>query len=150
MAELLVNEGFAVTVVTPEPEVAAWTHKTLEQHRIQARLLELGVRIVVAHTVVRVAADGVVVDCVYTGRQQTIECDSVVFVTSRLPNETLCLDLLDLRDEWESAGLISVRAVGDALSPGSIAAAVWDGRRFAEDLGRSDERVVFPRNIAAI
>lgn len=150
MAELLVNEGLAVTIVTPEPEVAVWTHKTLEQHRIQARLLDLGVRIVVAHTADRVTADGLVVGCAYTGRQQTIECDSAVFVTSRLPNETLCLDLLDRRDEWGSAGLISVRAVGDALSPGSIAAAVWDGRRFAEDLGRSEERVVFPRNIAAI
>lgn len=150
MAELLVNEGSAVTLVTPEPEVAAWTHKTLEQHRIQARLLDLGVRIVVAHTADRVVADGVVVGCVYTGRQQTIECDSAVFVTSRLPDETLYLDLLNRRDEWGSTGLISVRAVGDALSPGSIAAAVWVGRRFAEDLGRSDELVVFPRDIAAI
>lgn len=127
-----------------------WTHKTLEQHRIQAGLLDLGVRVVVAHTADRVAADGLVVGCAYTGRQQTIECDSAVFVTSRLPNESLCLDLLDLRGEWESAGLTSVRAIGDALSPGSIAAAVWDGRRFAEDLGGSQERAMFPRNIAAI
>ena len=28
----------------------------------------------------------------------------------------------------------SVRAVGDAYSPGTIAAAVWDGRRYAEEL----------------
>jgi dimethylamine/trimethylamine dehydrogenase len=27
-----------------------------------------------------------------------------------------------------------VRAVGDASSPGTIAAAVWDGRRYAEEL----------------
>ena len=26
------------------------------------------------------------------------------------------------------------RAVGDAFSPGTIAAAVWDGRRYAEEL----------------
>ena len=27
-----------------------------------------------------------------------------------------------------------MRLVGDALSPGTIAAAVWDGRRYAEEL----------------
>jgi len=150
MAELLVGEGYSVTFVTPEPEVAAWAHKTMEQHRIQAHLLDRGVRIVVAHTAGRVVADGLVAQCAYTGREQLIECDAVMLVTSRLPNESLCLDLLELHDEWGSAGLVSVRTVGDAFSPGSIAAAVWDGRRFAEDLGRSAEPGPFPRNVAAI
>ena len=150
MAELLAREGYAVTFVTPEPEVAAWTHKTMEQHRIQARLLDLGVRVVVAHTADRIAAGCFVVRCAYTGRQQEIDGDAVVLVTSRLPTESLCLDLLEREDEWENAGLASVRTVGDALSPGSIAAAVWDGRRFAEELGRSGEPVPFPRNIAVI
>ena len=36
--------------------------------------------------------------------------------------------------EWAAAGLQSVRAVGDAYCPGTIAAAVWDGRRYAEEL----------------
>ena len=150
MAELLVGEGYSVTFVTPEPEVAAWAHKTMEQHRIQARLLDLGVRIVVAHTAGRVTSDGITV-CAPTpaGNRRSIVtpwCSSrAVFRTSRL-----CLDLLELHDEWGSAGLVSVRTVGDAFSPGSIAAAVWDGRRFAEDLGRSGEPGPFPRNVAAI
>jgi len=122
----------------------------MEQHRIQARLLDLGVRTVVAHTADRVTSDGITVCCAYTGREQEIDCESVVLVTSRLPNESPCLDLLKLQDEWGSAGLVSVRTVGDALSPGSIAAAVWDGRRFAEDLGRSGESGPFPRNVATI
>jgi dimethylamine/trimethylamine dehydrogenase len=150
IAELLVEDGYVVTLVTPEPEVAAWTHKTMEQHRIQARLLELGVRVVVAQTADRVTDDGLVVRCAYTGRERMIECDTAVLVTSRLPNDAVALGLLDLRDEWASAGLTSVRAVGDALSPGSIAAAVWDGHRFAEDVGRSAEHIAFPRNVPAI
>ena len=150
MAELLVKDGDAVVYVTPEPEVATWTHKTMEQHRIQARLLHLGVRIVTAHGADRIASDGLVARCEYTEREQLIESDAVVLVTSRLPNEDLYLDLLDHREQWESAGLVSVRAVGDAFSPGSIAAAVWDGRRFAEELGRSDETAHFRRNIAAL
>jgi len=150
IAELLAGEGYSVTFVTPEPEVAAWTHKTMEQHRIQARLLDLGVRVVVAHTAGRVTSDGIIVCCAYTGREQEIDGDAVVLVTSRLPNESPCLNLLKLQDEWGSSGLVSVRTVGDAFSPGSIAAAVWDGRRFAEDVGRSAEPGPFPRNVAAI
>ena len=74
----------------------------------------------------------------------------MVLVTSRLPEEDLYLEFLDHREQWESAGLVSVRTVGDAFSPGSIAAALWDGRRFAEELGRRDETVHFRRNIAAL
>jgi len=150
MAELLAKDGYSVAYVTPEPEVATWTHKTLEQNRIQARLLHLGVRIVTSHGPERVVSDGLVVRCEYTEWEQLIECDSVVLVTSRLPNERLFLDVLDLREQWGSAGLVSVRTVGDAFGPGSIAAAVWDGRRFAEDLGGVDETAVFLRNIAAL
>ena len=55
-----------------------------------------------------------------------LECDALLLVTSRLPNDELAQSLAG------SGG--SVRAVGDAYSPGTIAAAVWDGRRYAEDL----------------
>jgi dimethylamine/trimethylamine dehydrogenase len=150
LAELLVRWGYSVVLVTPEPEVSSWTHKTMEQHRIQGRLLDLGVEIVVGHAVERTRPDGLVVHCVYTERERIIECDSSVFVTSRLPNETLYLDLVGLKEAWPEAGLSSVRAVGDALSPGSIAAAVWDGRRFAEELGGVEGDELFPRNVAVV
>ena len=54
---------------------------------------------------------------------------------ARLPNEQLAIDLRNRASEWEATGLISVTAIADALAPSTIAAAVWDGRRFAEDLG---------------
>ena len=150
MAELLVKGGHSVVYVTPEPVVAAWTHKTMEQRRIQARLLDLGVRIITAHGAERVVSDGLVARCGYTGRERVVGCDAVVLVTSRLPNESLSLDLRSRQGEWGSAGLISARTVGDALSPGGIAAAVWDGRRFAEEIGRTGETAMFSRNIAAL
>jgi len=79
-----------------------------------------------------------------------VDCESVVFVTARLPHEALYLELLGRRDSWEEAGLKSVKAVGDAFSPGSIAAAIWDGRRFAEDLGRVDDDPWFPRDMVVV
>ena len=150
MAELLLKEGYSVLLVTPEPEVSSWTHMTLEQHRIQAHLLDLGAEVIVAHSVTGATASGLALQSVYTKSEQAVECESAVFVTSRLPNETLYLELLDRRQDWADAGLSSVRAVGDALSPGTIASAVWDGRRFAEDLGRAGDDAWFPRDIAVV
>ena len=45
-----------------------------------------------------------------------------------------------------------MRAVGDALCPGTIAAAVWDGRRYAEELGEPPDAdgVPFLREIAGL
>jgi dimethylamine/trimethylamine dehydrogenase len=57
-----------------------------------------------------------------------------VLVTARLPDDSLVTELQARRPDWEDAGVLSVRAVGDALAPGTIASAVWDGRRFAEEL----------------
>jgi dimethylamine/trimethylamine dehydrogenase len=42
-------------------------------------------------------------------------------VTARLPNDALALEL-------------GATAIGDAYAPGTIATAVWDGRRYAEEL----------------
>ena len=147
LAELLRTEGYSVLLVTPEPEVSAWTHMTMEQHRIQARLLDLGVEITVAHAVERVADGGAVLRSVYTGAERAVAGDAVVLVTSRLPNESLHLEFLDLREGWNAQELKLVRVVGDALSPGTIASAVWDGRRFAEDLGKDRPEEPFKRNV---
>ncbi len=142
LAELLVTEGWSVTLVTPAADVSTWTHNTMEQHRIQGRLLDVGVEIVTAHELDRTDPAGLVVRCVYTGQPREIDCETAVLVTSRLPVDALYLELA----ERGAPG----RLVGDALSPGTIASAVWDGRRFAEELDAPRDEAVFPRNIAAI
>jgi dimethylamine/trimethylamine dehydrogenase len=46
-----------------------------------------------------------------------------------------------------------VRLIGDALSPGTIAAAVWDGRRYAEELDAApgdDALPPFRREVVAL
>jgi len=126
LAELLVAEGHSVTLVTPESLVSSWTANTMEQPRIQRRLIELGVTVVVSHAVSSAAADAVRVACGFSGRERELACDALVLVTARLPDEALMLEL--------DGRVASLRAVGDALSPGTIAAAVWDGRRYAEEL----------------
>jgi dimethylamine/trimethylamine dehydrogenase len=131
LAELLAAEGHEVTLVTPESRVSEWTVNTLEQHRIQRRLLELGVTVVASHTLLAAGDAHVRLACVYSEREQEFSCDSLVLVTARLPNDELAGEL-DTALDARTAPI--VRLIGDAWSPGTIAAAVWDGHRYAEEL----------------
>ena len=152
MAELLVAQGAAVTLVTPASEVSTWARNTLEQHKIQARLLHLGVRIETNQAVARIERGGVVTACVFTGRLRELAGETVLLVTARLPQQTLYRSLLDRRGEWAAAGLASVTAIGDAWAPSTIAAAVHAGRRYAEAFEEplSPDAMPFRREVTAL
>jgi dimethylamine/trimethylamine dehydrogenase len=145
LAELLAREGRAVTLVTPGARVSEWTVNTMEQDRIQRRLLELGVEVIVSQTLVGVGPGAARIACVYTERERELPADDVVLVTARDPRDGLSTELLDASDRWADAGISTVRAVGDAWAPATIAAAVWDGRRYAEQLEQEDDREVAVR-----
>ena len=57
-----------------------------------------------------------------------------MLVAARLPEESLFKDLLARQQEWPDQGLRSVRTLGDALAPLTIASAVWEGRLYAEEI----------------
>jgi dimethylamine/trimethylamine dehydrogenase len=126
LAEVLAAAGRKVTIVTPEARVSEWAQNTMEQHRIQKRLIEAGVEIRTTTAIVSAGAGRVRTACVYTGAEGEIACDDLVLVTARLPVDGLV-------EELAAPGGPVARAVGDAWSPGTIAAAVWDGRRYAEE-----------------
>jgi dimethylamine/trimethylamine dehydrogenase len=130
LAELLQSEGFAVEVVTPAPQASAWTVNTMEVDKIQRRLLLAGVVLRTSAALTAVCEVKVTVASTYTGRLSEVAADSVVMVTARLPEEEL---FLQLQARQEQGRVASVRAIGDAWAPGTIAAAVWSGRRFAEE-----------------
>ena len=95
----------------------------------------------------------ILTECAFTGQQSRIAADAVLLVTARLPVDGLCRELLGRRGEWADHGLQSVRAVGDALAPGTIAAAVWEGRRYAEELeapSEDSDTTPYRREIAAL
>jgi dimethylamine/trimethylamine dehydrogenase len=145
LAEQLRREGRQVTLVTPEPLASAWTVNTMEQTRIQAALLEAGVDVRVSRALARAGGGTAVTACVFTEREAEHACDAVVLVTGRLPHDALAPEL-------EAAGA-SVRAIGDAAAPGTIAAAVWDGRRYAEELDAppgDDALPPFRREVVAL
>ncbi len=134
LCEKLRSGGLDVILVTPAADVSHWTHNTMEQERIQTRLLELGVDVVARHNLVAIGEDEVELACVYTGRRQTRRCGSVVLVTARLPQDGLYYELTEMPNKLIRAGIKSVTRIGDCLAPGTIAAAVYSGHRYAREL----------------
>ncbi|MFP6745924.1 MAG: FAD-dependent oxidoreductase [Alphaproteobacteria bacterium] len=135
VAEALRNQGLEVDIVTPDPVVSSFTEFTLEQSRIQKQLLKAGVGIVTLHNLVELDSGGATVACVYTGKTRKLEAASVVMVTTMEPVDGLYHALVARQNEWADHGVRRIVRIGDCLAPGTIAAAVWSGHRFARELG---------------
>ena len=133
IAELLRGEGHQVTLATPALCVAQWTEYTLEQERIERRMVDLGVEILARHRLSRVADGTVEMVESLTGATVT-RPGSVVSVTARLPHDALYYALAGDAQALADAGIQSVKRVGDCFGPATIAAAVYEGHRYAREL----------------
>lgn len=138
--------------MTPAADVSSWTHITMEQHQIQKKLMEMDVVIIPHRNVTAVRKNSLTAACVYTDITTEYEFDSLVMVTSRRPNNDLYLDLKDKESDWADAGIQSVRVIGDANAPATIAYATFAGRRYAEELDAPDIGDDFPfkREVTAL
>ena len=145
IAELLRSEGYAVSLVTPSAQVSPWTVNTFEVVMIQRRLIAAGVDRLTDTVLTAVGTGGVALSDVYTGRTRDLVADAVVMVTARLPRDELLQELAERQERGEIA---TVRGVGDCFAPGTIAAAVWSGRRAAEEFEgpeQDNDNVLFLR-----
>ena len=134
IAEKLHKQGLETILLTPAPVVSSWSEETLEQELIQSRLVEMGVRIVTGYNLTKIESKGVQIAGVYGEKRQSVECSTVIMLTSRLPNDELFYGLKNRPHDLTAAGIQSVKRIGDALGPGLIAAAVWSGHRDAREL----------------
>jgi dimethylamine/trimethylamine dehydrogenase len=151
LAEKLRGMGVPVTLVTPALEVSAWTHNTLEQEKIERRLVELGVTLMTRRNLTGIGEDDVELTCLTSGEQRRVDATTVVLVTARLPVEDLYLDLMADPDSLSQAGIASVTRIGDCNTPSTIAAAVYAGHRYARELDQpAREGVPFKRELAAL
>lgn len=151
LAEMLLAEGRRVTLVTPAASASAWTARTLELNRIQRHLLGLGIEIRANRNLAALHDGEAELACVYSGRRERHPCAALVTVTMRLPEEALYRELLGDPAGLDAAGIKSVRAVGDALAPGTIFAAVYNGHRAARemDVALDADAVPFKRELPA-
>jgi dimethylamine/trimethylamine dehydrogenase len=144
LAELLAREGYVVTYATTAGLVGFWSRFTAEQVRSQARLIELGVEIIVSHAVEAIhgiTAETAIAElsCIFTGRAREIPCGGFVPVTSREPNDTLFHELMADPVANAAAGIASIQCTGDCKAPGLIVHAVYDGHRMARTIDSEAE-----------
>lgn len=146
LAEKLRADGLPVALVTPAELPSAWTVNTLEQPLIHRRLLDAGVDIYTLRNLTEFDGVEARLACVLTGREITIPARSLVTVTMRLPDNELARELEQSREAVDAAGIRSVTSIGDSLAPGTIAAAVYAGYRYARELDFSEgDSVPFER-----
>jgi dimethylamine/trimethylamine dehydrogenase len=122
----------------------------MEQHFIQSRLLKLGVEIIVNHKLLRINDDTVDLACIYSGQTRVVEASSVVMTVSRLPNDALYQELTASPDLLREAGINTLKRIGDCHGPSTIAAAVYEGHRFARELGEDTPEICFRREITEL
>jgi len=148
IAEKLRAENIPVVFVTPETLVSAWGKMVSEQPRVQKRLIDVGVKIVTAHTITSFNGETASINCIYSGIEQKIDADAVVSVTSRRPNESLYLELQDHVAEQPDRAPKSITRIGDCEAPAIIAGAVFSGHRYARELDTKvdpDARIKYDR-----
>ncbi len=129
-AELLASQGCEVTLVTPAPLVSYWSQFTLEQERVQRKLMQMGVRLQVQHTLRSIEGGSAKLASTVTGDTIPLECNSVVLVTDRISNDAL---YYELKPALEAGKLKSLRLIGDAEAPNIIAQAVFAGHLAARE-----------------
>ena len=131
LAELLVQRGCQVSLVTPAPLVSDWTKNTLEQERVQTRLAKLGVQVFLQNTLDALGPTGVVVTSAISGERCDLPCDAVVMVTERISNDDL---YYALKPALAKGLLTHLGLIGDAQAPHLIAQAVYSGHLAAREL----------------
>jgi dimethylamine/trimethylamine dehydrogenase len=125
IAEKLRRDSHEVTLVTPANEVSTWTTLTDEQHRIQERILNLGIRVKTGTALKEIRPGSVVAESIYTGETQEIYASTVIMATSRVAQDDL---YHSLKNE------IDIQRIGDCVAPGTIAAAVYAGHKYAREM----------------
>ncbi len=152
IAEHLAEQGHDVTFLTPASVVSPWTVTTLEQAKIQRKLIERGITILTNRKISKIGKDGCKSACVFSGQIQDIACNSVVLITERTRNNTLFDQLQEMQDK-DSSNIETLKLLGDAASPGLIADAVYSGHMAARNFEKDPAQVAqqfFKREIVSI
>ncbi|WP_371223103.1 FAD-dependent oxidoreductase [Roseovarius sp. 2305UL8-3] len=131
LAEHLAQAGLEVVFVTPASVVSPFTDHTLEQGRVQTRLIELGVEIIPTHVLTEIGAESICIACDYSDRPRDVPARSAVLVTERHRTTGLYEALKASGQAFNHLAL-----VGDAEAPGLIADAVWHGHLAAREFER--------------
>ena len=118
----LAEDGHEVTLVTPDALVGKDFNEWQSTRRCGA-LARLGVRFVTESAVVHWDGKLARIASLMDATEQKIEADALVFATTNIAEDSLCLEL-------ESRG-IPFTAIGDCTASRQAAFAIHDGRKAA-------------------
>ena len=136
LAELLAEQGCKVSLVTPAPMISYWSQFTLEQERIQSKLMKLGVKLYSQTVLSEIGNDFVKLSNTISGKEVELPRDGVILVGDRTPNDGLYQSLkptLTPSLSQGERGIHSLRIIGDAEAPNIIAQAVFAGHLAARE-----------------
>ncbi|HLA06539.1 MAG TPA: FAD-dependent oxidoreductase [Anaerolineales bacterium] len=136
LAELLAEQGCKVSLVTPAPMISYWSQFTLEQERIQSKLMKLGVKLYSQTVLSEIGNDFVKLSNTISGEEVELPRDGVILVGDRTPNDGLYQSLkptLTPSLSQGERGIHSLRIIGDAEAPNIIAQAVFAGHLAARE-----------------
>jgi dimethylamine/trimethylamine dehydrogenase len=130
LAEWLAEHGCQLSLVTPAPLVSYWSQFTLEQERIQHKLMRLGVKLYPQHILNTIEGGCVSLINTISGEGTELRRDGVLLVSDRISNDSM---YYELKPELEAGKIQSLRVIGDAEAPNIIAQAVFSGHRTARE-----------------
>jgi len=130
LAELLAEQGLRVSLVTPAPLVSYWSQFTLEQERIQRKLMKLGVKLYPQTVLSEIQNDCARLTNTISRSEHELHRDGVLLVSDRVSNDSM---YYRLRPALEEGKLQSLRVIGDAEAPNIIAQAVFSGHLAARE-----------------
>jgi len=130
LAELLATNGCNVSLVTPASMISYWSQFTLEQERVQAKLMKLGVKLYPQNILGEIRKDSIRISNTISGDEVELSRDGVVLVSDRMPNNSL---YYELKPALYEGRINSLRIIGDAEAPNIIAQAVFAGHLAARE-----------------
>jgi dimethylamine/trimethylamine dehydrogenase len=130
LAELLAEQGCQVSLVTPAPMVSYWSQFTLEQERIQQKLMKLGVKLYPQSILSEIDNDCVSLIHTISGEGIELSRDGIVLVSDRVSNDSM---FYALKPALEEGKVHSLRVIGDAEAPNIIAQAIFSGHLAARE-----------------
>jgi len=143
LAQLLADEGYKVSVVTPHVQVAAEGDLTLDGPAVRASLHARGVTMY-RNVCLAEVGDGVLQGTGEFEEPFSLETEALVLATMRTPVDDLYRRLVSDQSALEGSRIEAVYCIGDALSPRPLADSMFDGHRLAREFESLDPSVPLP------
>ena len=129
ISEMLQKKGCNVTYITTSSVVCEFGNYTSEQYNFQRSLINSGVKLIFSKNIISYKEKELKLSCIYSEKISNLNSNSLVMVTSRIPNDKLYYELVDKDNNTKK--FKSIKRIGDCLAPATIASAVYDGRKYA-------------------